>query len=86
MNTIVDDVKGIIRNANGAMDFVMKAKMFGFRPSKEDFFGEYRLTKDDCTLIVALSPSGGPDRIWSLSLALKGSDMVNLIRDGRNAF
>src|ERR1017187_5607880 len=82
---VVEEVKDIIRKASGARDFVSRANQAGFRAIKEDFIGLW-LQKGDCTLILAVLPSHGPDSIWCLSMASKGSDTVNLIDEGKMTF
>jgi hypothetical protein len=81
----VEEVKSIIRTSNGARDFVSRANQAGWQKFKEDFIGLY-LQKGDCTLILAVLPSHGPDSIWCLSMASKGSDTVNLIDEGKTTF
>ena len=82
---VVEEVKDIIRKASGARDFVSRANGRGFRAIKEDFVGLW-LQKGDCTLILAVLPNRGPDSIWCLSMASKGSDTVNLIDEGKITF
>ncbi len=81
----VEEVKDIIRKASGARDFVSRANQAGWQKFKEDFIGLY-LQKGDCTLILAVLPSHGPDTIWCLSMAPKGSGTTNLIDEGKNTF
>jgi hypothetical protein len=64
----------------------VRANQAGFRAIKEDFIGLY-LEKGDCTLILAVLPSHGPDTIWCLSMiATKGSGVVNLVNEGKVTF
>jgi len=84
--TVVEEVKEMLRNASGALDFVARAKQAGFRAIKEDFIGLW-LEKGDCTLILAVLPSHGPDSIWCLSMIEnKGAEIVNLINEGKITF
>jgi len=83
--SLVKEVKDIIRKSSGARDFVARANRAGFRTIKEDFIGLY-LQKEDCTVILAVLPSHGPDTIWCLSMASKGSETVNLIDEGKITF
>jgi hypothetical protein len=81
----VEEIKDIIRKSSGARDFVSRAYQSGWQKFKEDFIGLY-LQKGDCTVILAVLPSHGPDLIWCLSMASKGSDTVNLIDEGKLTF
>jgi hypothetical protein len=76
-------VKRVLREANGARDFVRRAEKAGFRFVKEDHIGLI-LAKGECKLILSVLPSRGPDTIWCLSLSeKKGSPIVNVIDEGK---
>jgi hypothetical protein len=81
----VEEVKAIIRISSGARDFISKANWAGYRSVKEDFIGLH-LQKGDCTVILTVLASRGPDTIWCLSMASKGSPTVHLINEGKVTF
>ena len=84
--SVVAEVKAVLRAASGALNFVARAKQAGFRAVKEDFIGLY-LQKGECTLILAVLPSRGPDSIWCLSMIEnKGAEIVNLVNEGKFTF
>lgn len=84
--SVVAEVKAMLRAASGALNFVARTKQAGFRAVKEDFIGLY-LQKGDCTLILTVLPSHGPDSIWCLSMIEnKGAEIVNLVNEGKLTF
>ena len=82
----VEVIKDLLRRISGARDFIQKAQAVGFRFVKEDQIGLI-LAKGECTLILCVLPSRGPDSIWCLSLfEKKGSPTVNLVDEGKLQF
>lgn len=83
--SVVAEVKHMLRNASGARDFVIKANQAGFRKVREDFSGLY-MKRGECALGITVIASRGPDSIWCLSIANKGSGIVNLVDEGKFTF
>jgi hypothetical protein len=79
-------IKQLLLRARGVQEFVHQADKEGFRlvdhsPTHSIY------VKGECTLVMGVLASKGPDTIWFLSLIEhKGAPIVNLVDEGKLMF
>jgi ankyrin repeat protein len=78
-------VKNLIRRSGGAKEFVNLASQSGFAVEREDALGLW-MVGHDCSLVLGVLASRGPDSLWSLQHKGSGKPNVGLIREGRRTF